>query len=243
MLKKILLIEDEQDIADLLCLHLQDFGAEVTHATDGVRGLTLALQQRWDMILLDLCLPRCDGLDICEQVRQSNPETPVILVTARSSESERVRGLDMGADDYITKPFSISELIARVKALFRRSEAYKQNQDIGATSGAEVIAVNKLIVNSAARTVSVDGQPIALTAREFDLLLYFAQSPGTVFKRTELLEKVWGYSFKGYLHTVNSHINRLRSKIEPDPSNPQYIETVWGVGYKLIGHADNPLAQ
>ncbi|MBX2880829.1 MAG: response regulator transcription factor [Granulosicoccus sp.] len=243
MRKNILLIEDEQDIADLLCLHLQDCDAEVTHASDGVRGLTLALQQQWDMILLDLCLPRCDGLDICEQVRQSNPGTPVIMITARSSESDRVRGLNMGADDYITKPFSISELIARVKALFRRAEAYQQNQNNTAPPATEIIAVNNLLVNRAERTVSVAGRNISLTVREFDLLLFFAQSPGTVFKRTELLEKVWGYSFKGYLHTVNSHINRLRAKIEPDPSNPQYIETVWGVGYKLINHPDNLISQ
>jgi len=232
MQKNILLIEDEQDIADLLSLHLHDLGAIVTHASDGVRGLALALQQPWDMILLDLSLPRCDGLDICEQVRESNPATPIILVTARSSEADRIKGLETGGDDYITKPFSIAELIARVKALFRRAELRSHS----AESTQNIIAVNDLLLNTTARTVTVQGNPVSLTAKEFDLLLHFAQAPGHVFKRAELLDKVWGYSFNGYMHTVNSHINRLRAKIEPDPANPRYITTVWGVGYKMQSH-------
>ena len=227
MQKNILLVEDEQDIADILQVHLRDLGANVTHASDGIRGLTLALSQSWDLILLDLNLPRLDGLDICEQVRQTNPATPIILVTARTSEVERVKGLDSGADDYISKPFSISELIARIKAIFRRVDVQLQTCNDG------VITCNAIVLNPSSHTVFVSGKPVTLTAREFDLLAHFAKAPGQVFKRTGLLEKVWGYGHDGYLHTVNSHINRLRAKIEPDPGSPVYIQTVWGVGYKL----------
>lgn len=226
-MKKILLIEDEQEIADLLSLHLSEPEFSLSHTTDGIRGLTLALQENWDLILLDLTLPRCDGLDICQQVRECNPSTPIILVSARSAESDRVRGLELGADDYITKPFGIGELIARVNAIFRRCQIMQD------THSSDVISVGDIVLNPATHSVSVAGKPVNLTAREFALLLHFAGAPGVVFKRRELLDKVWGYSHAGYLHTVNSHINRLRSKIEPDPANPRYISTVWGVGYKL----------
>ncbi len=227
MNRQILLVEDEQEIADIVKLHLEDLALDVTHAADGIRGLTLALKKDWDLIMLDLTLPQVDGLTICQQVRQFNPATPIILVTARTSEAERVSGLDSGADDYITKPFSITELIARVKAIFRRIDALRE------TPTPELITVNEIVLNPTARTVSVSGEQISLTSREFDLLRFFAMAPERVFKRKELLEEVWGYQYTGYLHTVNSHINRLRAKIERDPSNPRYIQTVWGVGYKL----------
>ncbi len=228
MTRNILLIEDEQDIAELICLHLADSGAEVTHADEGVRGLTLALQHHWDLILLDLNLPRCDGLDICQQVRQCNPGTPIIMITARTSEADRIRGLDIGADDYVTKPFSVSELMARINSLFRRIEILRCSPQ------PSVVTVNNIVLNPDTHVVHIDGLPVALTAKEFELLLHFARAPGHVFKRSELLEKVWGHSHAGYLHTVNTHINRLRSKIEPDPAQPRYITTVWGVGYKLL---------
>ena len=225
--RKILLVEDETEIAEVLTLHLEDIGGIVTHATDGVRGLTLALQNRWDMILLDLSLPRCDGIDICQQVRTTNPTTPIVLVTARSTEGERILGLDTGADDYITKPFAISEFMARIKSLFRRIDALREAPD------QEHVIVRDIVLNPDAHSVSISGKPVQLTAKEFDLLLFFSKSPGQVFKRTELLEKVWGYAHDGYMHTVNSHLHRLRAKIEIDPANPEYIRTVWGVGYKL----------
>lgn len=227
MNRQILLIEDEQDIADILTLHLEDLGTEVTHASDGIHGLTRALQTHWDLIILDLTLPRVDGMDICRQVRSTNPTTPIMLVTARSSEMERVAGLECGADDYITKPFSVSEVMARVKAIFRRMDVITE-KPVNTT-----VTVSDIAINPATHDTTVAGKSITLTAREFELLLHFAKSPGQVFKRTELLEKVWGYGHEGYLHTVNSHINRLRAKIEPDPANPTYIQTVWGVGYKL----------
>lgn len=225
--KSILLVEDEQEIADIVTLHLGDLQYDVTHTADGINGLTLALKGTWDLILLDLTLPKIDGLDICKQVRESNPATPIILVSARSGEEERVLGLDVGADDYITKPFSIDELIARVKAVLRRVDALQ------GLVPAEVVSVNGIVLDPVRHTVSVAGKSVNLTAREFELLLHFAKSPGQVFKRTEILEKVWGTRHDGYLHTVNSHINRLRSKIELDPAKPVYIQTVWGVGYKL----------
>jgi len=218
--KSILLIEDEQDIADVVMLHLSDLNYAVTHTNDGIQGLTMALKDEWDLILLDLTLPKVDGLDICRQVRKVNPLTPIILVTARTSEDERILGLDVGADDYITKPFSIVELIARIKAVLRRVDAMQ-----GVVAG-DVISINGIVA-------SVEGKPVNLTSREFDLLLHFARSPGQVFNRSELLEDVWGYRHDGYLHTVNSHINRLRAKIEENPARPVYIQTVWGVGYKL----------
>ena len=164
MTRKILLIEDELDIAELLSLHLADIGAEVTHADEGVRGLTLALQNRWDLILLDLTLPRCDGLDICQQIRQSNPVTPIIMVTARTSEADRIRGLEIGADDYVTKPFSVSELMARIKAMFRRVEAIRQSPEPG------VISVSDIVLNPDTHVVHIDGKPVSLTVKEFDLL-------------------------------------------------------------------------
>jgi DNA-binding response OmpR family regulator len=225
--KSVLLIEDEQEIADIVMLHLSDLGFTVTHATDGINGLALALKEQWDLILLDLTLPRIDGIDICRQVREFNPILPIILVSARTAEDERIYGLEVGADDYITKPFGIDELIARVKAVLRRVEAM---QGVAST---EVVCVNGVVLDPIRRSVRVSGKSVKLTVREFELLLYFAKAPGQVFNRSELLEKVWGYGHQGYLHTVNTHINRLRNKIEPDPTQPIYIQTVWGVGYKL----------
>lgn len=225
--KSILLIEDEQEIADIMMLHLSDLDYSVTHTGDGIDGLALALKQQWDLILLDLTLPGIDGIDICRQVRKSNPALPIILVSARSAEDERIHGLEEGADDYITKPFGVDELIARVKAVLRRVDAL---QSVVPT---DVVCVNGVVLDPVRRTVSITGKSVRLTVREFELLLYFAKAPGQVFNRGELLEKVWGYGHQGYLHTVNTHINRLRNKIEPDPAHPVYIQTVWGVGYKL----------
>jgi len=227
MSRRVLIVEDEQEIADIIAFHLSDAGFTSTHAVDGIRGLTLALSQQWDLILLDLNLPRIDGLDICRQVRQCNPDTPIILVTARISEQERIKGLDCGADDYITKPFSVLELIARIRAIFRRIETSSHSEE------SETIIAGDIILNKRTHEVAVSGQTLTLTPKEFDLLAMFALSPGKVFKRQELLEKVWGYNHNGYMHTVNSHINRLRAKLELDPGDPIYIKTVWGIGYKL----------
>jgi len=179
--QRILVVEDERDIAELIRLHLSDLDYVVTIARDGNDGLRAAFAQQWSLVILDLRLPGIDGLDICRRIRQQSAYVPILMLTSKSSELDRVVGLEVGADDYVTKPFSVLEL----------------------------------------------------TAREFDLLLYFASNPGRVFRRSELLDRVWGYGHDGYEHTVNSHINRLRAKIEDDPSNPQLIVTVWGVGYKM----------
>ena len=234
MPKQILLIEDEKDIAELIRLHLTDSGFDVTIAGDGNRGLAQASARAWDLIILDLRLPGVDGLEICRRIRRNSESTPIMMVTSKSSELDRVVGLEIGADDYVTKPFSVLELVARVKALLRRAEVRSQTPD----ETPKTVEVGCLAIDPSTREASIRGEPVELTAREFDLLLHFAKNPGRVFRRTDLLDSVWGYGHDGYEHTVNSHINRLRAKIETDPRNPALIVTVRGVGYKLDEKAD-----
>jgi DNA-binding response OmpR family regulator len=234
MQKRILVIEDERDIAELIRLHLDDLDFSVTICCDGNTGLQKASAGSWDLVILDLRLPGIDGLEICRRIRQASSSVPVLMLTSKSTELDRVVGLEIGADDYVTKPFSILELMARVKAILRRSEL---NQ--GTTPGENrEVHVGCVAVDSTTRGATIRGEAIELTAREFDLLHHFATHPGRVFRRTELLDSVWGYGHDGYEHTVNSHINRLRSKIELDPAHPELIVTVWGVGYKMNIVAD-----
>ena len=233
MNRRILVIEDERDIADLLKLHLSDLCSEVILAFDGTSGLEQALGGHWDLIILDLRLPGVDGLQICRRVREGSAYTPILMLTSKSSELDRVLGLEMGADDYLTKPFSILELLARVKAIFRRVESMANTGE----NGSEIINSGSLFIDTDKRMVNINGDTIDLTAKEFDLLVHFARHPGRVYTRTQLLDSVWGYGHEGYEHTVNSHINRLRGKIEQDPASPQMILTVWGVGYKF---SDSP---
>lgn len=228
--KSILIIEDEQDIAQLLKLHLSELATLVEVAEDGSNGLRLAQSRPWELIILDLRLPGMSGLDICKRLRSAESYIPILMLTAKSSELDRVLGLEIGADDYLTKPFSIQELVARVKAIFRRCEALRLAQ---AHDQPAVLQAGSLTIDLAKRQASRAGTPLDLTAREFDLLHHFVANPGRVFNRTQLLDSVWGYGHEGYEHTVNSHINRLRAKIEPDPSHPTHIITVWGVGYRL----------
>ena len=230
MAQKVLIIEDDKDIAALLEMHLRDAGHHVTVTHDGVQGLELATAASHALIILDLMLPGIDGLEICKRVRALPHYTAILMLTARSSELDRVLGLELGADDYLTKPFSIKELLARVKALFRRMDALETQTRIETR---EPISVGDLMIDIDKRTVTQKGNPVTLTAKEFDLLLYFARHPGRVYTRSQLLSEVWGYGFEGYEHTVSSHINRLRTKIEEDPSHPRIILTVWGVGYKF----------
>ncbi|MGU3413647.1 response regulator [Enterobacteriaceae bacterium C34A] len=227
--KKILLVEDDQDIATLLRLNLQDEGYQIVHEADGNQALVQLEKQVWDAVILDLMLPGVDGLEICRRIRQMTRYLPVIIISARTSETHRVLGLEMGADDYLPKPFSVLELIARVKALFRRQEAMGQN--IRMEGG--LISCHGLTIDPLAREVRLRGEQIELTPREFDLLYWFARHPGEVFSRLSLLDRVWGYQHEGYEHTVNTHINRLRIKIEHDPAEPEIILTVWGKGYKF----------
>ncbi len=232
--RRILLIEDEQDIAELVALHLGDLCDELVVAQDGYEGMRLATSGSWALTILDIRLPGPDGLEICRAIRRERPYQPILMLTAKSAELDRVLGLDTGADDYLTKPFSVLELVARVRAIFRRIENMQQAPQVDAESRKTVNA-GSLTIDPSRREVTVGSKQIDLTAREFDLLDYFARNPGRVFRRADLLNKVWGYGHEGYEHTVNSHINRLRAKIESDPAKPQIIVTVWGVGYKFSG--------
>ncbi len=234
--RRILLVEDEQDIADLVVLHLGDLCDQIVVARDGHDGLRQATTQDWSLIILDLRLPGPDGLEICRAVRRDRSYQPILMLTSKSSELDRVLGLETGADDYLTKPFSVLELAARVRAILRRVENLKQRVP-APDAEQESIQAGPIRIDPASRRVLLDGESVDLTAREFDLLEYFARHPGRVFRRAELLDQVWGYGHEGYEHTVNSHINRLRSKIECDPSRPEVIVTVWGVGYKFSDHA------
>ena len=231
--RRILLVEDEEDIAELVSLHLSDLCDEVVVANDGHSGMRLATTEDWALVILDLRLPGPDGLEICRAIRRDRSYQPVLMLTSMSSELDRVLGLETGADDYLTKPFSVLELVARVRAIFRRIDNMQQKPTVPETEN--TVHNGKIHIDPARREVRLDGRPVDLTAREFDLLDYFARHPGRVFRRSDLLDKVWGYGHEGYEHTVNSHINRLRAKIEDNPSKPEIIVTVWGVGYKFSG--------
>ncbi len=230
MRKRVLIVEDDQDIAHLVALHLKDIDCESETVADGRAGLERARDGGHDLIILDLMLPGIDGLEICRQIRSRSDYTPILMLTARTSEFDRVLGLELGADDYLTKPFSILELVARVKALFRRMEALGSQEVLAEQAP---IRLADLSIEPDKRSVEVRGEAVQLTAKEFDLLLHFARYPGRVFTRAQLLDQVWGYGHEGYEHTVNSHINRLRSKVEQDPARPRYILTVWGIGYRF----------
>jgi DNA-binding response OmpR family regulator len=231
--RQILVIDDEHDIAELVAMHLADLPARVTVAGDGPGGLRLALQQPWHAIVLDVRLPGLSGLDVCREIRARASDAPILMLTARDSELDRVLGLELGADDYLTKPFSVLELQARVKALIRRSDRGAAHRADATTAPTRCIDVGVLRVDQAQRRVWLRGTEVAMTPREFDLLWHFAQHQGRVFTRSELLALVWGYGHDGYQHTVNSHINRLRQKLEGDAAGPSFIHTVWGVGYRF----------
>jgi DNA-binding response OmpR family regulator len=232
MTKNILVIEDNADIARLVIVNLRSKQLHVDHAADGRTGLDMARTGNYDMLILDLMLPEVDGLDICRTLRIEKVFTPILMLTARTSELDRVLGLEVGADDYLTKPFSVPELVARVNAILRRSSQY---QPAPATAVNSPLQFGELRVDPDRRQVRLGNNTIELTAKEFDLLWHFARNPERVFSRGQLLDSVWGYGHAGYEHTVNSHINRLRAKIEADPAKPQYVITVWGVGYKFSG--------
>jgi DNA-binding response OmpR family regulator len=232
MTRRVLVVEDDADIGRLVMLQLAELGCESKLISDGVTALAEAQAGRYDLVILDVMLPRMDGLQICRRLRDQEHHTPILMLTAKSSEIDRVLGLELGADDYLTKPFSMLELAARVKGVFRRAEQADAARK-SATPEAQLIEIDGLRIDLQRHEAQVAGQPVELTAKEFELLACFARSPGRVFTRAQLLDQVWGYSHSGYEHTVNSHINRLRNKIERDPANPDFIQTVWGVGYKF----------
>ena len=227
-MKKVLVVEDDKSIAELIEIHLKDLNCEVLLASDGEAGLDNALNKQFDLIVLDLMLPGLSGLEICKQLRKKDDYTPVLMLTAKSEELDKVLGLEVGADDYLTKPFSIREFIARVKAIFRRIEAIQKEN-----SNEDDITIGNLKIEVSKRKVLLDNKRVDLTPKEFDLLHLLAAHPGRTYTREQLLSLLWGYQYNGYEHTVNSHINRLRSKIETDLSNPKYILTSWGVGYRF----------
>lgn len=229
-MEKILLIEDDPHIGELVSIHLKDLNCEVEISTDGRDGYEKASTGNYNLIVLDIMLPGMNGLEVCRQLRADKVNTHILMLTARSEEIDKVIGLEIGADDYLTKPFSIREFIARVKAILRRVNT----TNIENTSApVKSIAVENLTIDLEKRKVHFNKNKLDLTPKEFDLLVLMISNPGRVYSRSDLLDQIWGYNFSGYEHTVNSHINRLRSKIEPDINNPKYILTSWGVGYKF----------
>ena len=230
-MSKIVVVEDDPAIAEMLVYHLQDLGYDVVHFEDGLSAKEYFAVNQCDLVLLDIMLPKYNGLDLCRELRQQQAHLPIMLLTSLDSEADRVVGLELGADDYLTKPFSMRECQARIKALLRRSQLPVENNKNKTSSN---IQFEELEINEDARFVSVAGNKVELTAREFDLLLYLAQNKKKVFSRDQLLNMIWGYNHEGYEHTINTHINRLRKKLKRSDGKPDFIQTVWAVGYKFL---------
>ncbi|NND02760.1 MAG: response regulator transcription factor [Acidimicrobiia bacterium] len=222
-MKKVLIVEDEVKIARLVRDYLRQAGFDVVEATDGPSGLSMARSEKPDMIVLDLGLPGLDGLDVTRQLRASS-SVPIIMLTARTEETDRIVGLELGADDYIDKPFSPKELVARIRAVLRRADA--------TLGGGEVVTVGDLTIDIPKRRVIVGGEVVDLTTTEFDLLLTLARQPGRIYTRAQLLDSMHGVTFESYERSIDAHIKNLRRKIEPDPKRPTRVLTVYGVGYK-----------
>jgi DNA-binding response OmpR family regulator len=228
----ILVAEDQADIRELLVLNLRGAGYEVRAVADGLAALQCQIEQPSELLILDLMMPGKDGLEVCKALRARGSATPILMLTAKSTELDRVLGLELGADDYLTKPFSLAELLARVKALLRRAELLRAAQS-SAHEQVQRLRNGELEILPVKRQVKRRGEALEFTALEFDLLLHFASHPGHVFSRSQLLNAVWGYTHDGYEHTVTTHINRLRAKLEADPLRPELILTVRGAGYKM----------
>lgn len=228
-MKSILAIEDDPSLLELLKIHLLDIHCELHMAMDGREGLEKILQNSYDLIILDVMLPSLNGFEICKEVRSRQISTPILMLTAKTEEIDKILGLEIGADDYVVKPFSIRELIARIKALLRRSMLVADDDPQEDTR----IQAGSLIIDLAKRKVTINENRVELSPKEFDLLTLMAKNPGVSYSRNRLLNLIWGHDFEGFAHTVNSHINRLRAKIEPDMSTPKYILTTWGIGYKF----------
>ena len=226
----LLIIEDDDNISTAIEEYFSRAGFEVYAAPDGIAGIEAAVRNRPDVVVLDLMLPKMDGLAVCKELRQKNPQMPILMLTAKDDVVDKVLGLEMGADDYITKPFSLRELEARIKSVLRRARAAIATGD---GKDETPIVRGTLRIDPVRREVTIAERQVELTPKEFDLLRLFAGNPGRVFPRKYLLEKIWDYSYEGYDRTIDSHINRLRSKIEENPDNPQLVLTVWGIGYKF----------
>lgn len=231
MSDSVLLVEDEQDIADLICLNLQEIALKVDHCLTGESGVEMALAKNYGLVILDVMLPGISGLDVCRKLREKKPEQAILMLTSRTSETDRVVGLELGADDYMAKPFSVRELQARARTQLRRVHLMSDMKQQSAPK--ENLSIGDLEIDNSSHRTTLCGRVLELTSTEFDLLLYLASHPDQVFSREQLLSSVWGYHHSGYEHTVNSHINRLRSKLEKDATRPEIVQTVWGVGYKF----------
>ena len=230
-MSRVLIIEDDKEISDLISIHLKDMDLEVSQSYDGKDGLLKAVNEKFDLIILDIRLPYLDGLELCKKLRMEKIQSLVLILTSKSEEIDKVLGLEIGADDYLTKPFSIRELVARVKALLRRREMFLTSQETEVED--KEVNIGDLMINEGMRKVRIRGENIDLSPKEFDLLVLLTSNPGKTYTRMQLLNKIWGYEFEGFEHTVNSHINRLRSKVEQNMHEPEYILTTWGVGYKF----------
>lgn len=230
-MNKIVDVEEVSEISDTLICHLQGLGYEVIHFADGLSAKEYFISNECDLLLLDIMLPKYDGLDLCRELRQQNPQLPIMISTSLDSEADIVVGLELGADDYITKPYSLRECQARIKALLRRSNLKAKTDSVQYSS---IVQYEELEINEDSRYVALAGNKIELTAREFDLILYLAQNKKMVFSRNQLLDSIWGYSHIGSEHTINTHINRLRKKLKRENKKPDFIQTVWAVGYKFV---------
>ncbi len=228
MNEHLLLVEDDDAIAVALRLHLEDAGYRLHREANGQHAMAAIDRQRWDLVLLDLMLPGADGWEVCRHLRARHADVPVIMLSARSAEAHRVLGLELGADDYMAKPFSMLELVARIRALLRRIDQMRS-----APSLKQEFRFGPFRLDTLRRELLRGDAALPLTLREFDLLHFLLKHPGRAFSRGELLQRVWGEGFDGYEHTVNSHINRLRSRIEDNPREPKRVVTVWGVGYRF----------
>jgi len=229
--RRVLIVEDDCDLTEVVTLHLQNEGYEAVATHDGRAGLDAFATGRWTAILLDWMLPGLSGLDVLREIREKDRQIPVLMLTARGEEADKVLGLELGCDDYMTKPFSLRELTARLNALQRRVELAR---DIAlGSSENKVLDFDSLEIDHAKRKVGVRGEPVKLTLKEYDLLFTLASHPGRTYSRAQLLNKVWDQDSDVYEHTVNSHVNRLRGKIEENPNRPRYILTVWGIGYRF----------
>ncbi len=233
---KVLIVEDDYDIAELIRINLKDAGISTYHISDGALAVDRILDNSYSLIILDLMLPNKSGLDICRSVRESKPEQSILMLTAKSSEIDQIVGLELGADDYITKPFSVANLVARVRTQLRRVEILQARKEN--TAEDNTVSVGRLNIDINNHSVTVGSKLVELTSTEFDLILFLSKRPDQVFSRADLLDKVWGYDHLGYEHTVNSHINRLRKKLDAIDNDSrdkdsEIIQTVWGVGYKL----------
>jgi DNA-binding response OmpR family regulator len=236
MSRQVLVIAADEETFDAIGAALDVLSCEAKHVSDGRDALAEAMSHPYDLIILDLSLPQLSGLELCCRIRGIERYMPVIMLSSEASETDHVLGLELGADLFVAKPFSVPELIARIKAIFRLVDKLSQSP----SAAPQILHCGNMRIDVERHEVSMDGRQVDLTAKEFQLLLHFARNPGRVYSRLQLLEQIWGYQHSGYEHTVNSHINRLRAKIADNPDEPSFIQTIWGIGYKFSAQAPSP---